>query len=461
MSRTRRVIIRTCETYDPIRMESIIRDGMAELQATPRGRIFIKPNVVTANRNYIHHSYTHPVLVETMVRVLRNVSPEQPITIGESGGIGLPTRLFFHESGYAAMAKRTNVRLVDLNEEQTVKTPLVKAKWHKTMEVAKSLHEAEYKIWMPKLKFHIVTQITHCVKLNIGILTHKERFLYHDDRLNDKVVDMLEVGYPNLVVTDAITCGRGFESSPIPFQLGAILMANDPIAADMVAARILGYEPHEVLHLAEAERRGYGSLRFDEIEVSGDIAIEALRERTKDLDSPFQDLQKLDSPIRFYEGVNPATGQNCYGGCICSVKGTLGSADRRYAGNLVNARRGAIVMGAYDGDVMHPGEPVVLVGDCTRVSGKLEAAKVIRFAGCPPKVATLMTMMPRHFGMRSPAWEPVNLIKVVFFSLLKAFMRVTIPLRRRARVSYPSARTPSARWQEAEAGDQVRRSTDH
>jgi hypothetical protein len=73
------------------------------------------------------------------------------------------------------------------------------------------------------------------------------------------------------------------------------------------------------------------------------------------------------------------------------------------------------------------------------VSGKLEAAKVIRFAGCPPKVATLITMMPRHFGMRSPAWEPVNLIKVVFFSLLKAFMRVTIPLRRRARVSYPSA----------------------
>ena len=168
--------------------------------------------------------------------------------------------MFFAESGIRQMCKSIDVPLVDFNEEQVKVVPLEKAKHHKTMGVAKSLYEAEFKIWMPKLKFHIVTEITNTLKLNIGILNHKERFLYHDDRLHEKVVDMLEVGYPDVIVSDAITIGRGFESSPYPVHLGAILISNEPLACDMVAAKILGYNPESVRHLLEARDRGYGTL---------------------------------------------------------------------------------------------------------------------------------------------------------------------------------------------------------
>ena len=148
------------------------------------------------------------------------------------------------------MADRINVPLVDFNEEETVKVALKKAKWHKTMLVAKSLHEAQFKIWMPKLKYHIVTDITNALKLNIGILTHRERFLYHDDRLLEKIVDMLEIGYPDLIVTDAITCGLGFESSPaVPPGRHHV---ERPGGIDAVVA-ILGYEPSG--HLVEARDR--------------------------------------------------------------------------------------------------------------------------------------------------------------------------------------------------------------
>ncbi len=426
----RKVIIRKCEDYDLSRIKEILREGIEELAARPSGRIFIKPNVVMANTDYIHHSYTEPRVVEAMVGVLRERDSDADITMGESGGIGMPTRLVFADSGYRTLAKRLDVPLSNFNTERTKQISLSKAKWHKTLMVPRRLHEAEYKIWMPKLKYHIVCQITNTVKLNIGILTHKERFLYHDDRLNEKIVDLLEIGYPDLVVTDAITIGHGFESSPYPFHLGAMIISNDPLAADMVAARMLNYEPEEVLHLVEASQRGYGSLHFDDIVITGDAGIEELAEKTRCIEPPYPahfGLNRVKTPLKFYEGVNPDTGNICYGGCICSIKGVLGTAEKRYAGALAKARPGAIVMGRYRGDVIHPGEPVALIGTCSGVEGRLEAAKVFRIKGCPPKVARLAVTLLHKFDIKSPAFEPGNIAKIAYHSLVEALAKALIP----------------------------------
>lgn len=429
----RKVIIKKCDTYDHKTIKKIIRDGIEELGQKPSGNILIKPNIVTANKEYIHHSYTEPAMLDAMVDCLRSDLNSEKITIGESGGIGIPSRMFFAESGIKTLADKLNVPLVDFNEEQAKEVVLEKAKLHKTMEVAKSLYEADYKIWMPKLKFHIVTDLTNTLKLNIGILNHKERFLYHDDRLHQKIVDMLEIGYPDVIVSDAVTIGKGFESSPYPVHLGAILISNEPLACDMVAAKILGYEPENVVHLVEAKERGYGSLDFDDITISGDISIEELADRIKDVDSPFQDLNKLDSPLTFYEGINKSSGNLCYGGCICSIKGTLGTAEKKSPGTLKKAKKSAIVMGYYEGDVIHPDEPVVLVGTCAGVSGRLEASKIIRVKGCPVKVKDLMIFLLFRLNIKSPVFDMRNLMLLVYHSIISEFLKLTIPFRKKAK----------------------------
>src|SRR5512137_1510514 len=100
----RRVIIRKCEAYEAGTLAALIREGMQDLGERPSGKILIKPNVVMANTDYVHHSYTEPRVVEAMVGVLRDREAGADITIGESGGIGLPTRLMFTDSGYRRMA---------------------------------------------------------------------------------------------------------------------------------------------------------------------------------------------------------------------------------------------------------------------------------------------------------------------------------------------------------------------
>lgn len=429
----RKVIIKKCETYDRDTIKQIIKEGIDELRLKPKGKILIKPNIVTANKDYIHHSYTEPTLLDAMVASLRKDFNQEKITIGESGGIGIPTRMFFAESGIRGLADQLKVPLVDFNEEQTKKVTLEKAKLHKTMEVAKSLYEAEFKIWMPKLKFHIVTDITNALKLNIGILNHRERFLYHDDRLHQKIIDMLELGYPDLIISDAVTIGKGFESSPYPVHLGAILISNEPLACDMVAAKILGYEPENVVHLVEARERGYGSLDFNDITVTGDISIEELATRIEDVESPFQDLNQLDSPLTFYEGINKSSGNLCYGGCICSIKGALGTAEKRSPGTLKMAKKAAIVMGYYEGDVVHPDDPVFLIGTCAGVSGKLHAAKIIRLKGCPVKVKDLMIFLLIRLKIKSPVFDLRNLSLLSYHSAISAWMKLTIPFRKKVK----------------------------
>ena len=152
------------------------------------------------------------------------------------------------------------------------------------------------------------------------------------------------------------------------------------------------------------------------------------------MDSPFQNLGDLDTPLTVYEGINRSSGNICYGGCICSIKGALGTAEKKYPGTLKQAKKAAVVMGYYEGDVIHPGETVVLVGSCAGVGGRLEAKRIVRVKGCPVMVKDLMLFVLFRLGVRSPAFDLRNLMLLIYHSLVSGFLKATIPFRKRARL---------------------------
>ena len=431
--KTRKVLLRRCETYDASMIQKIVEEGIEELGERPAGKILIKPNVVFSTA-LVKSAYTHTSVIEAIVNVLRKIDARSEVCIGESGGMGIPTRLFFHHAGYSTMARRLGVPLRDFNEERCVRVRLTRAKWHKTMLVARSLYEANYKIWVPKLKFHNACQITNALKLNVGILTHKERMLYHDDRVDEKIVDLLEVGYPNLIVSDAIEIGHGSEFAPYPYHLGVILIANDPMAVDMVAARILNYRPEDVVHLVEASTRGYGTLDWDAIVIKGDVSIEELSEKVLKIETPYSvtwDVQKVRTPVKFYPGVNPDSGRKCAHGCLNALAGALATSERYYPGLVAGLKAMGIVIGYYKGDVVHPGEKVALIGSCAAVEGKLVAGRILRVKGCPAKGMDQAAFLFPRLGIKTPAWSFRNVFEMLYFGILKAVMLMTKPFRRR------------------------------
>ncbi len=422
----RKVILRACKAYDVPTLRRILEEAFEELGAKPRGRILVKPNVVCATP-VVRSAYTHPAVVEALVLALRaRAEPGSTVSIGESGGMAIPTRLFFRDAGYSRMAGRIRVPLRDFNEERLVRVFLGRAKWHRSVLAARSLYEADYKVWAPKLKFHNACRITNALKLNMGILTHRERMLYHDHRLDEKIVDLLELGYPDIVVSDAVEIGHGSEFAPFPCPLGALLIANDPLAADTVASQVLGWKPHEVDHLVEASSRGYGSLDPNDVEFSGDTTLEELASRVARIRSPFGvtwDVEKVRTPARFYVGVHPDTGRPCRTGCLNALAGALATSELYHPGLMEGLPPVGFVIGRYKGDVLHPGSKVALVGSCAEVEGRLHAGRVIRLRGCPAKGMDQAVFLFPRLGIPTPAWSPANVIKMGAYSLLKPFSK--------------------------------------
>lgn len=419
-----RVLLRRCETPDPAIMRDILAESFADLGIRPQGKALIKPNVVSANRRYIHHSFTEPKLVAETIKLLQTSGAES-VTVGESGGYGIPSRLFLREAGYHKLAA-LGARVVDLNTESTFEAPLHKGQHHRHMLVARSLHDADFLCWMPKLKYHICCTITCAIKLNIGILTHRERMLYHDDRLDEKIVDLLEIGYPDVVVTDAVEIGTGYESAPYPHHLGAIMIADDPVAMDIVACRALGYDPAECRHLMLAMERGYGPPSIDDVQIDGDISLDELQTRTQGVESEYQDIHKVNTPIRFYCGNAPGRDRFCHGGCLAAVKGCLGTIDKRRPGSVAKANVGAIVTGVYRGDVDAGDGVALLIGDCTRVEGKITARKIKKVRGCPIGTKQLFFALPFTFGLPSPLLDFRDALEFVWYSIDKFFRRLSV-----------------------------------
>jgi len=60
-----RVLVMRCEDYDRERLEALIADGMRTLGYAPRGKVFVKPNVVFANdpERFGSTAWTHTTLV--------------------------------------------------------------------------------------------------------------------------------------------------------------------------------------------------------------------------------------------------------------------------------------------------------------------------------------------------------------------------------------------------------------
>jgi hypothetical protein len=191
-----------------------------------------------------------------------------------------------------------------------------------------------------------------------------------------------------------------------------------------VAAQILGYKPENVRHLKIASERGYGSIDPASVEVMGDITIAELAARTSGIVSEFQDMQKLDTKIRFYEGIGPNTQQICYGGCIAAVKGALGTIDARRPGSLKNAREGAIVTGIYEGDVDAGNGVCLLIGDCTEVKGTIKAGRVKRVKGCPIGAVQLTSVLPFTFDMPCPLFDVRDVPLVVLNTVEKIAAKV-------------------------------------
>jgi uncharacterized protein (DUF362 family) len=373
-----RVIIRRCPHYDVERIRAIVREGMEELELRPHGRTLIKPNVVASGPTF-KDAYTRPEFIEGVVRALRDRDDGRvkEIAVGERCGITIPTRTAFDGAEYYPMFKRLGVKHYHFEEEPQVEIRYTHpSRLRDYVFTPEPVAKADFFVNCPKFKSHPWTTVTFAMKNYIGIQDDRHRLIDHDHRLDEKIADLQHIIQPQLIVIDAITAGEGRMLTPIPFDLGLVIMGNSQVAFDAVCSRIIGLDPAEIDHIRLASERGFGSLRLEDVEISGDVTFDEAKEKAEGFKVGLVRVEKYfeGTAITAYAGPPPEPEHTdyCWGGCPGAIEEAI-EILRLYDKECdAKMPRLHVVFGAYDGPIdARAGEKVVFIGDCASWRGSL------------------------------------------------------------------------------------------
>ncbi len=422
MRNKEKVIIRKVPDYDPKIIKKIIQEGIKDFGLAPqiKGRITIKPNVVIAHPKMAPSAFTRAEFIDGLLGALEAEKRDEINTVlSEKSGAGLPTARMFRRAGYHKLKKKHKTKLRPIEEAKKKTVQLQKGEVHTKATTAQEIVDNDFLVYTPKLKSNVLSQgISAALKLNIGLLMDKERLRNHNSELDRKIVDLLEVGTPDFIATDAVEIGTGGnQMTQHGRHLGIILMATNPLSHDVVCAHILHLDPQKIQHLRLAHERGYGSLSLDDIEIEGDISLEEIQQKTKNLDLGMVRVDKADCNIRTITGE-----PYCVGGCHGIFLDWMYMFKDRKPELWKNMPAWTVVIGQYAGDVS--AQRLMVIGTCSRIDGKVQARKRRKIRGCPPKHKDLVLQFLLKAGIINPLFRLDTIIDAYFFLFLSWLRRL-------------------------------------
>lgn len=383
-SKKEKVLIMRCNRYDADKIAGIIKEGMAELDVVPSGRVLLKPNVVIAHPDVFPYAFTRKEFLSGTIAATKQMAQgASEIAVGERSGITLPTRWTFKNAGYPEVIKTHGVKAYYFDEVPQV--PVKIGNDHtlrKSIYVPKPVAEADFLINLPKFKAHPWCRLTLSLKNFIGIQDDRHRLVDHNVFLEHKIADLQEVIQPKFIAIDAITAGQKMMLTPTPFEMGAIIMGTNSCAVDTVGCHMVHVDPKDLKHLSLASDRGLGPMDLNDIDVAGDFPLEEVRSKTKHfefclehVDHYFNEKTNLKCTVgAFPEKHSP---DYCWGGCPGALQEAMHIFKAYYPDVYNEMRKVHYVVGKVEGPLdIEKDEKVIFVGNCTSWRGNINGKSV-------------------------------------------------------------------------------------
>ena len=309
------VILRDQPDYQFGKIQEHASAILARTRLPVKGRrVLVKPSFVYPTREAPGLPViTQPIFIAGVAAALRDHGAKE-VLVAESSVIG-PSRVSFYSTGVMPLLRGVATP-VFLDEAETVEVQVPDPLVQERFTVPKVWLDADLYVSLPKIKVNLFAGVTLSIKNNLGLLRQKDRLLYHDHRLHQKLADLFKVRRPDLVLSDCIVAGEGqgpLLAGPVP--LGLIVAGTNPVAVDAVSCRLIGYAPAEVEHLRLLHQAGFGPIDLEEIEVEP----EELLKKARVLRRPEVSLQNLSPRLRVFEG----TEISCPWGCKGLVRGAV------------------------------------------------------------------------------------------------------------------------------------------
>jgi uncharacterized protein (DUF362 family)/Pyruvate/2-oxoacid:ferredoxin oxidoreductase delta subunit len=240
-----RVVLRKGTEYNIHEIYNIIEEiytsaGGPEVNGK---KVLIKPNILT-DSDPSRCICTHPVVVEAMTRYLQSKGAE--VFIGDSPAVHL--RGFKPDkSGISCVCDRTGAKWVDFTKGSS-ELPLTKGK----IRIASIAKEADLIISLPKFKNHELVYFTGAVKNTLGLVPGfskaKQHALHHErNRFSAFLIDLNKHIMPHFFLMDGISGMEGpGPGQGTPRKMDLLVGSTNPVALDIIASGVAGYDPADI-----------------------------------------------------------------------------------------------------------------------------------------------------------------------------------------------------------------------
>ncbi len=248
------VAIKTVER-DVIQAVSAAMDAASYKEFIPESStVFLKVNLGWDLA--IPGSVTNPGVFEGVVRKLQGHAKD--ICVVESDQVLENITKAFYRSKISEIARRLDVRWINLSKSSRITKTISENYVIKEVAVPEILTEGVL-VTLPVMKTHDKTTISISLKNQWGCVP-KMRHMYHLC-LTEAIPDVNVALGPKFSVVDGTIAMEGnAPKTGIPREVGIIGAGGDLVAVDSVFANLMGFNPYEIPHIVEAERRGLGRI---------------------------------------------------------------------------------------------------------------------------------------------------------------------------------------------------------
>ncbi|MBN1935044.1 MAG: DUF362 domain-containing protein [Anaerolineae bacterium] len=270
-------------------------------------RIMLKPNLVAESPAFT----TKPEVIRTLARLMQGAGKQ--VIIGEgsaaAGGFNADKdgvyrtrnqeildkmqQHVFDQLGYTELARSLGVPLINLHSGELVDVPVANGYVFDKITLHRSLTEIDLLCSVPMMKTHVLATVSLGMKNLIGLypgtVYYSVRAWLHDHAAQAgspgiayEILDMVQANKLGLVVVDGSMAMEGDGPTDGDLvKMGIIVAGTNPLATDMVAAHLMGFEVAEVPTFTCAHGAGMTPKEIGEIDVRGEQMDRVRREFKK------------------------------------------------------------------------------------------------------------------------------------------------------------------------------------
>lgn len=273
------VALARCHTYELQQVRERLKTVLAPLGGIgrfvqPGQRVLLKPNMLAAKPPSAAVT-THPALVQAVAELVQEAGGR--VLVGDSPGYGSLERVA-EKSGILAVVQKVGAQLVTFQTTRRVTGGGV----FRQLELSRDYLEADSIINLPKLKTHEMMTLTCGVKNLYGTVVGTAKAGLHltagrsRELFAGLLLEIAQARTVDLTIVDGILAMEGNgPNSGTPRQFGWLLAGSNPVAVDLVAARLANIAPALLPVEKEAVRRELPGSRWDDIELLGEPFVAA------------------------------------------------------------------------------------------------------------------------------------------------------------------------------------------